>query len=122
MALLWTIPTVVIVAVADAYARRRGERSGWRVAVVTAAIVFGVAEAALPHVPVWRPVGVARIGELALYILPAELFLGAAILAGARWCRGARWPATLLVPGVVALAYTGAAAISWLVVERWLFA
>jgi hypothetical protein len=119
MAGLWTIPTVVIVAVADAVGHRRGELASWVAAVGTAAAVFVFAESVLTGVlGVWEPVDVTTVGQLALYILPAEMFLGAAVLAGARWTRtGPAWRA-VPVAAVVALSYTGAAAVSWLLVER----
>jgi hypothetical protein len=123
MAGLWAIPTVVIVAVADAVGRRRGERASWVAAVIAAGAVFVFAESVLTAVlAVWEPVGVTTVGELAVYILPAELFLGLAVLAGARWTRSGNPLRALPVAAVVALAYTGAATVSWYLVERVLFA
>jgi hypothetical protein len=119
MAGLWAIPAVVIVATADAVGHRRGERASWVAAVLTAAAVFVFAESTLTSLlAVWEPVDVATIGDLALYILPAELFLGLAVLAGARWTRSGNLVRALPVAALVALAYTGAAAVSWLLVER----
>jgi hypothetical protein len=118
MAGLWTIPIVVIVAVADAVGRRRGERASWLAAVVAAGVVFVLAEATLTTLlPIWEPVDVTTVGGLALYILPAELFLGVAALAGARWTRDGPLLRVVPVAAVVALAYTGASAVSWLLVE-----
>jgi hypothetical protein len=123
MAGLWTIPTVVVVAAADAVGRRRGERASWVAAVLVAAGVFVFAETTLTGlVGIWEPVGVTTMGHLALYILPAELFLGLAMLAGARWTRTGSPLRAVPVAAVVALSYTGAAAVSWLLVERWLVA
>lgn len=118
MAGLWTIPVVVIVAVADGVTRRRDERAGWNAAVTTAAVVLVGAELALPLVPLWRPVGVTTLGELALYLVPAHLLLGALVLGGARWSRGSRWVAVPATAALVALAYAGAAVVGWLLVER----
>jgi hypothetical protein len=119
MAGLWAIPVVVIVAVADAVGRRRGERASWLAAVVAAAVVFGLAELTLTTLlPIWEPVDVTTVGGLAVYILPAELFLGVAVLAGARWTRDGHPLRVPPVAAVVALAYTGAAAVSWFLVER----
>jgi hypothetical protein len=118
MAAMWTVPIVVIVAVADAAGRRYGERASWTAAVLTATAVFVAAEATLPRLGVWEPVDVATIGTLALYIVPAEIFLGVAVLAGARWTRDGNALRVVPVGAVISLAYTGAAAVSWLVVER----
>jgi hypothetical protein len=118
MAALWTVPFVMVVAVADAVGRRLGERASWTAAMLTATVVFVTAEAVLPRIGVWVPLDVATIGTLALYIVPAEIFLGVAVLAGARWTRDGNPLRALPVAVVIALAYTGAAALSWLVVER----
>jgi hypothetical protein len=118
MAAMWTVPFVMIVAVADAVGRRLGERASWTAALLTATVVFVSAEALLPRLGVWEPVDVATIGTLALYIVPAEIFLGVAVLAGARWTRDGSPLRAVPVAAVIALAYTGAAAVSWLVVER----
>lgn len=122
MAGLWTIPAVLIVAAAEAVGHRRGDLAAAITAVVAAAVVFGTAEATLTQLPVWEPVGVTTYGGLAPYILLPELLLGWMIFAAARWTRrGSRW-AFVPVAALVALAYTGAAAVSWLVVERGLLA
>jgi hypothetical protein len=118
MAGMWTIATVVVVASADAVGRRAGERMSWLTAVGVAAIVFAGAEAVLTQLPVWEAVGVTTVGGVALYILPAELFLGVAMLAGARWTRTGPLLRVIPVAAVIALAYTGAAAVSWLLIER----
>jgi hypothetical protein len=77
MALMWTVPLVLIASAADAAARRRGSTAGWMVAVGAAAAVFVGAEALLPPLGIWEPVGVTTIGGwLAPYVLPPELLLG----------------------------------------------
>jgi hypothetical protein len=123
MAGLWAIPAVVIVAAADAVGRRRGEGASWAAAVIAAAAVFVFAESVLTAVlAIWEPVDVTTVGQLALYILPAELFLGLAVLAGARWTRSGNPLRAVPVAATVALAYTGAATVSWFLVERVLLA
>jgi hypothetical protein len=122
MAGLWTVPTVLIVAAADAVGHRRGDRAATVTAVLTAAVVFGVAEATLTLLPIWEPVGVTTVGGLAPYILLPELLLGWMMFAGARWTRRDRFRTVVGVAALVALTYTGAAATSWLLVERGLLA
>jgi hypothetical protein len=122
MAGLWTVPAVIITAAADAVAYRRGDRAATLTAVLAAAVVFGTAEAVLTLVPVWEPVGVTTVGGLAPYILLPELLLGWMIHAGARWTRRGPRRAIVAVAALVALAYTGAATVSWLLVERGLLA
>jgi hypothetical protein len=122
MAGLWTIPAVLIVATAEAVAHRRGDRAAGIAAVVAAAVVFGIAEATLTLLPVWEPVGVTTVGGFAPYILLPELLLGWMIFAAARWTRTGRKRVFVPVAALVALAYTGAATVSWLLIERGLLA
>jgi hypothetical protein len=121
MAGMWTIATVVVVASAEAAGRRVGEQASWLTALGVAAVVFAGAEAVLTQLPVWEAIGVTTVGGVAVYILPAELFLGLAMLAGARWTRTGSLVRVVPVAAVIALAYTGAATVSWLLIERGLF-
>lgn len=122
MAGLWAVPTVLIVAAAEAVGHRRGDTAAATAAVLVAAVVFVVAEVTFTLLPVWEPVGVTTWGGLAPYILPAELVLGWMVFAGARWTRRDRFRSVVPVAAAIALAYTGAATISWLLVERVLLA
>lgn len=122
MAGLWAIPTVLVIAVGEAVGHRRGDRAAVLAAVLAAAVIFAGAEATLTLLPVWEPVGVTTIGGFAPYILLPELLLGWMMFAGARWTRRDRFPAVVGVAGLVALTYTGAAAASWLLIERGLLA
>jgi hypothetical protein len=122
MAGLWTIPAVLIIAVAEAVGHRRGDGAAAFAAVLTAAAVFGFAEATLTLLPIWEPVGVTTVGGFAPYILLPELLLGWMIFAGARWTRRGSVLAFVPVAGLVALAYTGAATVAWLLIERGLLA
>jgi hypothetical protein len=123
MALMWTVPLVLIATAADAADRRRGATAGWLVAVGAAAVVFVGAEALLPPLGIWEPVGVTTIGGwLAPYVLPPELLLGAATWWGVQVTRD-RHPLLVVPVGAsVSILYTGALATSWLLLERVLFA
>lgn len=123
MALMWTVPLVVIVSAADAAARRRGTVAGWVTAVLTAGVVFLGAEALLPPLGVWEPVGVTTIGGwLAPYVLPPELLLGATAWWGVRVTRDRHPLLVVPVAALISLVYTGALAASWLLLERGLLA
>lgn len=118
MALMWTVPLVLILAAADAAARRRGAPAGWVAAAATALVVFVGAEALLPPLGIWEPVGVTTLGGwLALYVLPAEMLLGAAAWWGLQTTRDRPALVTFPVAAVVSLLYTGALAASWLLIE-----
>jgi hypothetical protein len=118
MAGLWTVPTVLIVAAAEAVNYRRGDRAAAWTAVIAAVVVFGGAEATLTLLPVWEPVGVTTVGGFAPYILPPEMLLGWMVFAGARWTRTGPRRDVVAVTGLIALTYAGAATVSWLLVER----
>jgi hypothetical protein len=122
MAGLWTIPTVLVIAVGEGVAHRRGDRAAAFAAVGAAAVIFAVSEATLTLLPIWEPVGVTTVGGFAPYILLPELLLGWMMFAGARWTRHDRFLAVVPVAALVALTYTGAATASWLLIERGLLA
>ena len=123
MALMWTVPLVVIVSAADAAARRRGAAAGWVTAVASAAVVFLGAEALLPPLGIWEPVGVTTLGGwLAPYVLPPELLLGAAAWWGVQVTRDRHPLLVVPVGALISLLYTGALAASWLLLERGLLA
>jgi hypothetical protein len=122
MALMWTVPLVLIAGAADAADRRRGTAAGWVVAVGAAAVVFIGAEALLPPLGIWEPVGVTTLGGwLAPYVLPPELLLGAATWWGVQVMRDRHALMALPVGALVSILYTGALATSWLLLERGLF-
>lgn len=77
MAFLWLLPLFLCV-----HLGRRLEATGmppggifWVLCAVSLGL-FAVAEATLTLIPVWQPLGVAAVGPVALYVLPAEAFLG----------------------------------------------
>lgn len=123
MAMMWTVPLVLVVAVADALDRRHGARAGWAGAVLAAGVVFIGAEATLPPFGIWEPVGVTTWGGwLAPYVVPPELLLGAAAWAGVQVTRDRHPLLVVPVAALVSLLYTGALAASWLLLERGLLA
>jgi hypothetical protein len=67
--------------------------------------VFGVAELLAPALGLWEPRGSRELGGTALYVLPAEAVLGAAVVAAARTARTTR--ERLLAAPAVALLYSG---------------
>lgn len=115
MAGMWAIPTVIVVEVADRVHARRGEAWALAAAAGTALVVFASAEAVLPRLGVWEPVGVVTIGTVAPYILAAEVVLGVVTWMGWRAARCRYAWATPLITALVSSAYTGAAVTSWLV-------
>ncbi len=119
MARMWTVPLVMIVAAADAADRRRGTAAGWVAAVLVAGVVFVGAEAVLPPLGIWEPVGVTTLGGwLAPYVLPPELLLGAAAWWGVQVTRERHPLLVVPVGALVSVLYTGALAVSWLLLER----
>lgn len=111
---MWAVPAVLVVVVADAVHARRGEVAGVLAAALTALVVFAAAEAVIPRLGLWEPVGVRTIGTVAPYILVAEVVLGVVLWLGWRAARDRPAAVTPLVTAVVSLAYTGAAVVSWM--------
>ncbi len=70
MAGMWAVPTVLVVLAGDEAERRRSVAAGTLVAVARrAGLVYGTAEAILPALGVWEPVGVRTVGWVAPYVL-----------------------------------------------------
>lgn len=110
---MWAVPAVIVVAVADELHARRGEVAGVLGAALTALVVFAAAEAVVPALGLWEPVGVPTVGTVAPYILVAEVVLGVVLWLGWRAARTRSAVVTPLLAGTVSLAYTGAAVVSW---------
>jgi hypothetical protein len=85
-------------------------------------VVFVLAGVLLTRVPVWRPVDVTTVGGVAIFLAPAQVLLGVLALGGSRWIRDGGRLAVVPVAALLTLAYTGAATISWLLLERGLLA
>lgn len=118
MAGLWTIPLFVAVRAGDAAAARRGPGAGAAVSAAVALVVFGVSEETLWAVPVWHATGVATVGHTAVYVLVPEMLLGALAWDANRRAAGRGLGARLALAVPVMLAYAGALAVSFLLVER----
>ena len=110
---MWAVPTVIVVAVADGVDARRGELAGVLGAALTALVVFAAAEAVVPRLGLWAPVGVRTIGTVAPYILAAEVVLGVVLWLGWGAARARPVVVTPLLAGTVSFAYTGAAVVAW---------
>lgn len=115
MALLWLLPLFLCV-----HLGRRLEATGmppgaifWAICGVSLAL-FAASEATLTRVPVWQGLGVPTIGPVALYVLPAETFLGAAAWLAERFSRRAGIPSRLVSAAVVMVLYLGGLALGYL--------
>ena len=117
MAGLWLIPTVLVVTAGMAAEDRAGRTRGAIVAGLVGAVVYVVAEATFHLIPAWRAINVTTIGAVALYIVPAEVFLSVASYDVFLTVR--QRPAWTVVPATLLLTilYLGAAVLSFLVVE-----
>jgi hypothetical protein len=124
MAGLWTIPLFLCVFVAEEVARRLSstEETRWRVSVAVAAavalVLFAASEASLWALPIWFAKGVSTVGPMAVYVVPPEVLLGAATFVAYRATRGRSWWMIVGSAGVVSTLYTGALALSYLLIER----
>lgn len=110
MAGLWVLPLLIVVLLA--------RDSLWRGALVST-IVFAVTEFAAPHIGIWEPAGGANeILGIAVYVLPAEAALGAATVYAVRVAAAAGWGTKITAAAAVSIFYSGALAISALLIDN----
>lgn len=107
MAGLWVPPLFLVLLLA---------RGSALAGALLAVLVFGVAELLAPALGLWEPLGARRLGSTALYVLPAEAMLGAAVVVAARHARTTR--DRLVAAPAVSLLYTGALFVSLLLLDR----
>ena len=112
MAGLWAVPFLAAVTAGRlAEVRRRGSGNLVAGAVCLALLVLG--EAVAWRVPVWDAVGVREYRHVALYLLPAEALLGAAVLWAAGVARGRSLLIRLVAALVVVQLYAGGLALGY---------
>lgn len=110
MAGLWVLPLLVVVLIA--------RDSLWRGALVST-IVFAATEIAAPHLGIWEPAGgVKEVLGIAVYVLPAEAALGAATVYAVRVAGDAGWGTKITAAVAVSIFYSGALAISSLLIDN----
>lgn len=110
MAGLWVLPLLIVVLVA--------RDSLWRGALVST-IVFAATEIAAPHLGIWQPAGsVSEILGIAIYVLPAEAALGAAVVYAVRVAGDAGWATKITAAAAVSIFYAGALSISVLLLDN----
>mmetsp|Transcript_27873 Transcript_27873/g.42202 ORF Transcript_27873/g.42202 Transcript_27873/m.42202 type:complete len:327 (+) Transcript_27873:53-1033(+) len=142
MSAMWTIPFVLILATTLNWneerkkeciaTRRRGsvvsspaldnkQSSELLVASYVALVIFGLAEYLLFPLNLWHATDLVyfKIGPAAIYVLPAEALLGSALVYGYQQVtKKSSIPTLLMVCWVIMLLYTGALAVSFLVIEQ----
>lgn len=121
MAGLWVIPLMLVVTSARMIERGTPGGPAWRgpaLAGLMALLVFGLAEATSHRLlGSWYARDVWMVGDVAIYVLPAELLLGVATFRAAARVEGAGFGAKVAAAAGVALMYTGALALSYMFVE-----
>ncbi len=108
MAAMWVVPLLVIVLVARDTLLR---------GAIVSAMLFLVTELLAPVAGLWEPAGGAReLAGAALYVIPPEALLGAAAVYAVRVAGDRTWPTRIVAAAAVSIFYTGALAISWMLV------
>lgn len=122
MAGLWTVPFFFSVMTGRLVAARSGQGSSSPravgVSVGVGLALFLLSEATLWALPMWEATGVATVLHVAVYVVPAEALLCWAVVAGAEATHDSRPARVVGVAALVALLYTGALAVSFLLLER----
>ncbi len=116
MAALWTIPVVVVLLVARAAEDSVQRWAAYVVAALVAGVVIGGSEQYVTQLGIWEPRNVSTWGNVARYILPAEVLLGP-VAYGAFSATRRNPLAAIPAAALVMVAYLGAAAASYLLVE-----
>jgi hypothetical protein len=119
MAGMWTIPLLLLLAVALRVEERgHGVGAAYAAAGVTALVLFGGSEAVLWPIA-WHCKGVATVGgHAAVYILAPEAALGIAALYGYRHAGTAPLLPRLAAALAIMQLYIGAAVSSFFLLER----
>jgi hypothetical protein len=113
MAGMWTIALIPVVMLGLGAEAARGAWAGFAAASGAGLVLFAAAEYLAPVIPLWQPVGVARVGEVATYVLLPEIGLCLAAYALVRGARSrSRWASAAGVVAVPFL-YTGMLAVSY---------
>ena len=115
MGFLWLMPLFLCV-----HLGRRLEATGmppigifWVLCAVSLAI-FAASEATLTLIPVWQALGVASVGPVAIYVLPAEAFLGATAWLAERLSRRSGILLRLGSAAAVMVLYLGGLSLGYL--------
>ncbi|MBN1533196.1 MAG: hypothetical protein JXA20_11080 [Spirochaetes bacterium] len=117
MPLLWTIPLFILLFAAESVRERKGEAAAYLAAGLIAFILFVGSEQTLWILGSWYPRRVTMVGHVALYIIVPEVLLGIYGYYGYRTSSN-RGVAVIGAAFSVMLVYTGAAALSYLIIER----
>lgn len=109
MAGLWVLPLLVVVRLAN--------DDMWRGAGVAAALFLGT-ELIAPSIGIWEPADIVReVAGVAVYVIPAEAALGAATIYAVRVAAQANWGTRIAAAAAVSIFYTGALALSLLLID-----
>lgn len=101
MAGMWTIALLPICMLARDVEDARGPRAAFLTAGVAGLALFIAAELLAPAMPLWEPLGVTKVGGVALYVLLPELALCVAAYALVR----VPHPRAVTVGGIIAIPF-----------------
>ncbi|MCE9599293.1 MAG: hypothetical protein K8S54_15120 [Spirochaetia bacterium] len=119
MGLMWSLPLFGIVYVATRLRSRLEAGKIYAIVALLALVVLGASEATLWMLPVWHaaPQILAPL-HIAVYVIIAEVILGCATWYAFRSVENQGWAARIVAAFTVMLVYTGALALSYLLIER----
>lgn len=116
MAGLWVAPLLVVVWAAQ-LAHERSAALALLTAALASLLVFGAAEYAVQHYPLWLVHGVRTWQGIALYVLPAEVALGVATWGVYALLRHRALPLKVAGAAAVSVFYAGALLLSHVLIE-----
>ena len=115
MAGMWSIPLWIVVVGADVQRGSRASRMTWAAGI--GLVIFVGAEALLPLLSLWEPVGVWTVGTVALYVIGPEMLLSAVTYLAFDLTRQQPFATRAASAALVSLVYLGALVASYYVLD-----
>ena len=119
MGLMWSIPLFAILFTVWRLRKRLSWIGAYALTILLAVICFGIAEATLWMLPIWYAAPhILAPAYIAVYVIVGEVFLAIAAWYAYQQIADQKLPAKLTAALAVMLIYTGAIAVSYLLIER----
>ena len=114
---MWSIPFTLILFMFRVLEEDYAQPTAIFFAALSGLGVFVLSEQLLPMLSVWQAKNVMTLGNIALYVVPAEAALCFAVIYGFLFSRDERIHVTIVMQGSVMVFYTGALALSFFIIE-----
>ena len=114
---MWSIPFTLILFMFRILEEDYAQPTAIFFAALGGLVVFVLSEQLMPMMSVWKAKNVFAVGNIAVYVVPAEAALCCALIYGFLFSRGERLHVTLVMQFSVMVFYTGALSLSFFFIE-----